>query len=150
MERSYFYHKVRSKRVGVIVGWIILGVIAAVGFAFLFGYAIMLLWNWLMPAIFGLITINYWQAVGIIILAKLIFGGFGSHHKHSKSDRHKRSSRNSKSKAYKHGFSKWRHYEKFWKEEGKDAYKRFSEKYNNEMDSEEKPDPDSEEDKPLV
>ena len=38
---------------------------------------VMLLWNWLMPAIFGLVAINFWQALGIFILARILFGGFG-------------------------------------------------------------------------
>ena len=33
----------------------------------------MWLWNWLMPAIFGLTTINYWQALGLMALASLLF-----------------------------------------------------------------------------
>ncbi|MDR3058060.1 MAG: hypothetical protein ACK5KL_21400 [Dysgonomonas sp.] len=41
------------------------------------GAVVMLLWNWLMPVIFGLITINFWQALGIFILARILFGGFG-------------------------------------------------------------------------
>ncbi len=41
------------------------------------GLAVMLLWNWLMPPIFGLITINYLQAIGLIILSRIFFGGFG-------------------------------------------------------------------------
>lgn len=41
------------------------------------GLAVMLLWNWLMPAIFGLITINYLQALGLIILSRILLGGFG-------------------------------------------------------------------------
>lgn len=36
------------------------------------GWAVMLLWNWLMP-IFGLVTINFWKSVGIIFLADLLF-----------------------------------------------------------------------------
>jgi len=35
-----------------------------------------LLWNLLMPDIFGLDTINIWQALGITFLAKILFGGF--------------------------------------------------------------------------
>ena len=121
MESSYFNHKARTKKFGVIVGWIFLGIIAAGGFAILFGYVVMLLWNWLMPLLFGLSLINFWQAVGIIILAKLLFGGFGGH-KH-KSDRHHK--RPSKSKSFKSGFAKWKHYDTFWKEEGEDAYKDY-------------------------
>lgn len=38
---------------------------------------VMLLWNWLIPLIFGLITISFWQALGLFILARILFGGFG-------------------------------------------------------------------------
>ncbi|MDH6303996.1 ABC-type multidrug transport system fused ATPase/permease subunit [Parabacteroides sp. PF5-5] len=37
---------------------------------------IMLLWNWLMPTIFGLIAINLWQALGLLVLARILFGRF--------------------------------------------------------------------------
>jgi len=37
---------------------------------------VMLLWNWLIPAIFGLAIINFWQALGLFILARILFGGF--------------------------------------------------------------------------
>ena len=85
MEKSYFKHKARTKRIGIIAGWVVVGIIAASGFAFLLGYIIMVLWNWLMPDIFGLVEIDYWQAVGLIIFAKIIFGGFGPHKKNPKS-----------------------------------------------------------------
>jgi hypothetical protein len=37
---------------------------------------VMLLWNSLLPDIFGLKTITYLQAAGLLILAKILFGGF--------------------------------------------------------------------------
>jgi magnesium-transporting ATPase (P-type) len=40
---------------------------------------VFLLWNWLMPAIFNLPEINYLQAVGILILSKILFLGIGKH-----------------------------------------------------------------------
>jgi len=40
------------------------------------GFVVTGLWNWLMPALFGLKLIGYWQAVGLIILSKILFGGF--------------------------------------------------------------------------
>ncbi len=40
---------------------------------------VFLLWNWLMPAIFQLPEINYWQAIGILILSKILFLGIGKH-----------------------------------------------------------------------
>ena len=39
--------------------------------------AIMLLWNWLMPDIFGLTVINFWQALGLFLLTRILFGRFG-------------------------------------------------------------------------
>jgi hypothetical protein len=44
-----------------------------------FGYITMSLWNWLMPAIFGLTTITFPQALGLVILSKILFGGFHRH-----------------------------------------------------------------------
>lgn len=37
----------------------------------------MWLWNWLMPAIFGLCRITLWQALGINIFSGMLFRGFG-------------------------------------------------------------------------
>jgi hypothetical protein len=45
-----------------------------------FGFITRELWNWLMPTIFGLHTITFWQAIGLFLLSKLIFGGFHGHH----------------------------------------------------------------------
>jgi hypothetical protein len=42
-----------------------------------FSAVFMLIWNWLMPVIFGLVTINFWQALGLLVLARLLFGGIG-------------------------------------------------------------------------
>lgn len=63
-----------------------------VGFVFI-GFAgaalvialIMVLWNWLIPALFTGPVINYWQAAGILILSKILFSGFWGH-KHPRSD----------------------------------------------------------------
>ena len=41
-----------------------------------FGFLVMNLWNWLMPVIFGWKAIHFWQAVGVIILSRILFGGF--------------------------------------------------------------------------
>jgi len=40
------------------------------------GVVVMSLWNWLMPAIFGLPHIGFWQAVGLLIFSKILLGGF--------------------------------------------------------------------------
>ena len=42
-------------------------------FSLIFALPVMWLWNWLIPSIFGLCTIGYWKAVGILILSGLLF-----------------------------------------------------------------------------
>jgi hypothetical protein len=44
-----------------------------------FGFVTMHLWNWLMPTIFGLRPIHFAQALGLVILGKILFGGFHRH-----------------------------------------------------------------------
>ena len=41
-----------------------------------FGQAVLQLWNWLMPAVFGLHPITFWQAVGLLGLSWILFGGW--------------------------------------------------------------------------
>ena len=72
-----------------IVMWILGGVAFAALLAFLFGYFVMLLWNWLMPAIFGVGTITYLQGWGLVILCHLLFKG-GHHKKHFHPRHHNR------------------------------------------------------------
>ena len=48
-----------------------LGMIAIV--IVLLGYPLMLLWNWLMPIIFGLPEITFWQAIGLNFLSTILF-----------------------------------------------------------------------------
>jgi hypothetical protein len=50
----------------------------------------MLLWNWLMPDIFGLKEISYWQAWGLFLLSTLLFKGMGSDESSRPSDRRRR------------------------------------------------------------
>lgn len=38
---------------------------------------VMLLWNALIPSIIGWTSISYWQAAGLMILCRLLLGGFG-------------------------------------------------------------------------
>ena len=45
-----------------------------------FGFVTMNLWNWLMPAILGLKTITFVQALGLVVLSKILFGGFHGRH----------------------------------------------------------------------
>lgn len=122
---NYFKHKMRGKSPGAIVGMVLFGIIAITGLAFLFAYVVMLLWNWLMPMIFGLTTLTFWQAVGVILLAKLLFGGIGGGGggKHSKKKRKKYKCESDGQ--HKTDFSKWQHYDQFWEEKGDMLYQEY-------------------------
>ena len=73
-----------GRKVMRVLAYVALGIIAAALFAVVFGFVLKWLWNWLMPDIFGLRQISYWQAFGLLILAKLLFGRFS----HPDNDRH--------------------------------------------------------------
>lgn len=66
-----------------VVGFVILGI----GLMFLFGLVVMALWNWLMPEIFGLKRLTYWQAWGVLALSCILFGKIGGSGSNGKSDR---------------------------------------------------------------
>ena len=128
--KSFFKHKMRNKSPLEIVGMVIFGGIAITGLAILFGFVIMWLWNWLMPEIFGLTTLTYWQAVGLFILLKLLLGGCGR----GSSKKSCKDSDQKKGKS-KTDFSKWEHYDQFWKEEGDQLYNKYLDKQLNQSDS---------------
>ena len=41
------------------------------------GVAVLLLWNWLMPTLFGVPQVSFLQALGILALSRIVFGGSG-------------------------------------------------------------------------
>jgi Ca2+/H+ antiporter, TMEM165/GDT1 family len=61
-----------ERKIQKAIGFILIAIIAVA----VFGFLVKGLWNWLMPVLFGLHAITFWQAVGLLVLAKLLFGGF--------------------------------------------------------------------------
>ena len=57
--------------------WVFVGICGVLGVVAAFGAVAMLLWNALMPQIFFLPTLNYLQAAGLVLLARIFFGGIG-------------------------------------------------------------------------
>ena len=51
--------------------FILVSVLIAVG-SIIVGFPIMWLWNWLIPSIFGLRIITFWEAVGLSLLSGLL------------------------------------------------------------------------------
>ena len=45
-------------------------------FTFLGGIVVKLLWNWLLPPLFGFREITFWQAWGLLALCRILFGGW--------------------------------------------------------------------------
>lgn len=63
----------RTKLIGKGIG---LGTLAIVGFL-LFVYAFQYIWNITIPEIFGLRSLSYFQALCLLIISRILFGGFG-------------------------------------------------------------------------
>jgi hypothetical protein len=58
--------------------WIFLAPLALLAialFIWLGGQLVMHLWNWLLPTLFGWRQITFWQAVGLLTLCRILFGG---------------------------------------------------------------------------
>ncbi len=121
-----------------IIFWVCTGLALATLFTLIFGMAVKYLWAATLTPIFDLPEITYWQAVGIIILARLVFGGFG-HRPHGLKEKNDRLSR------FSHR-TKWHdragdkeatadathlsgpdqtHYQAFWETEGKQAFEAY-------------------------
>jgi hypothetical protein len=64
------YWVVRGLKIALVVA---LGLIAL-------SFVVMALWNWLVPAVIGGKVIDFWQALGLLVLSRILFGfrvGFG-------------------------------------------------------------------------
>src|SRR5258706_15393652 len=58
--------------------WIAPAAIAGmVLFAFIGGEVVMRLWNWLLRDLFGFKQLTFWPALGLLVLSRILFGGFG-------------------------------------------------------------------------
>jgi hypothetical protein len=60
-----------------VAGFILL----AIAGVFIFGNIVMLLWNALLPVLFHFPLISFWQALGLLLLSKILFGGFRGGHR---------------------------------------------------------------------
>jgi len=76
----------RLAKMLLIIPLAILGMLL---FVFIGGEIVLHLWNWLLPSLFGWREITFWQAVGLLALCRVLFGGFGWHRprRHSFRDR---------------------------------------------------------------
>ena len=54
-----------------------LALLGMVVFTAVGGLVVRWLWNWLLPPLFGWPTLGFWQALGLLALCRILFGGFG-------------------------------------------------------------------------
>ena len=101
------------------------GIVLGIGVAILVGFIIMWLWNGLMPGLFELPAITYWQGLGLALLGRLLFGGVGGGNGHS----------SKKEKIHTHASNchgdysnNWQKYDQWWEAEGKKSFESFDNK----------------------
>ncbi len=117
-----------------VIFWIVIGVGAAVLIGLLLGIFVQFLWNSTITAMFETVPITFWQAVGVFILAKLLFGFGTSSSSTSKgkkrSKRFGKNRRRSKDDADEGGDDASEDFEAeefrdYWQREGKSAYEMY-------------------------
>ena len=62
--------------------WIFIAPLAILGIAAFIaigGELVVHLWNWLLPPLFGWPQVTFWQALGLLVLCRILFGGMGRH-----------------------------------------------------------------------
>jgi hypothetical protein len=64
----------RAQRFGVMASF---GIVAIFIFTVIGGTAVQWLWNWLLPPLFGWHEVTFWQALGLLALCRILFGGLG-------------------------------------------------------------------------
>jgi hypothetical protein len=117
----------------------ILGIAGAILLGLLFGNLIKWLWNWLLPSLFNLRTIGFWEGLGLFALAKILFGFGGSSHSGDGDKKHHHRKNHCRGE---HGEKKdwkdWEYYDDWWEEDGKEAFREYAERMKKEPDEQPK------------
>jgi len=78
-------HFTHTRSIFSFIAMMLGGIVLAGAMALLLGLIVLWLWNWLMPVIFGLPVISFWQAWGLVVLSHILFKSF-PHKNHRKHD----------------------------------------------------------------
>lgn len=71
--RTYGRRTSTGTKVGVFALVFLGGLLLAAVLSLVAAIPMFFLWNWLMPAVFGLKVITFWQAWGLLLLASILF-----------------------------------------------------------------------------
>jgi hypothetical protein len=125
-----------------IIGRVVRGIIIALAFGLIFSIFVRLLWNGLMPGLFGLREVSFGQAFGMLILARLLFGGRGMQGMRPGFAGRWRGHRPwgwgpcSKEDAANGEIEDWRYYDSWWQAEGREAFKKYIDSHGHGKESE--------------
>jgi hypothetical protein len=97
----------------LIVIHVFAGIAMAIAFGVIFGYFVMQLWNHLIPELFGLQVITFWQGAGLVILCRLLFGTRSYHPVHRRQGKKVQNVKNQEL------------YRIWWQKEGKEAFEKY-------------------------
>ncbi len=117
-----------------VIAAVITGIVAAAAVSLIAAVFVMLLWNWVMPEMFGLGVIGYWKAFGLTLLAKLLIGGFAKHFppppgRWPKHWRERRYGRFCADRRFDDAYEDW------WESEGSAGFEEFLKKQKQEPDN---------------
>lgn len=104
----------KHSRMYRVVVHVVFGFAVAVLIALALGYFVMLLWNGVLPQVTAARSISYWQAVGLLLLARILVGGLKGHG-------------DCRGHGYLHGKRSWREYDQWWNEVGRQSFENFAE-----------------------
>jgi hypothetical protein len=132
---AHNHRHLSGRKLARIIGWVFAGVVIACFFALIFGLLVKWLWSVTLVPLFDFPPITYWQAVGLVILVKLIVGGIGHPHKDSDHSFHHKKWHDrfegSDSKfcpftdRIKSHAEYGKYYRDFWEQEGKKAFEDY-------------------------
>lgn len=141
MSTIHFSDDPKLRTAQKVVFWVVVGLAGMTVFGVLFGLIIQFLWNATLTPMFGVPEIGFWQAVGVFILAKILFGfGAGSSPGSNKQRQMRRKVKKAKARAAEVKEAASGHpadepaadeptvdeeFRQFWQQEGRDAYQAY-------------------------
>jgi hypothetical protein len=125
MEHETYYHMSIRNRKLHLIRLILSRMATHVIFALLLGWLVMILWNWLMPFLFGLKTITYWMGFGLLLFAKLLGGSAHCSYDNRNPGRYSLKDRVMGGWMYNGEHEYWKFYREYWKERGKKDFEQY-------------------------